>query len=247
MINVRPPHLWLAASHYNKDDLVEAGADPLKVFVAPPFNRIESLLPVNTRADYATDTPNLLFVGRLSPNKGHLNLLRLARAFCSDISPNLRLTMVGAIDPELNRYYEQIIDSIRLLQLEQQVEVRSHCSDAELVELFQQAHLYVCLSEHEGFCVPVIEAQAIGVPLIAAAVAAIGETAGSNQLLPQMPQAPEDYSFYAALIHRVMTDERLRMQLVLDGERNVRERFTAEPIENELVAVLYSLLQRSAS
>jgi glycosyltransferase involved in cell wall biosynthesis len=248
MIELRQPHLWLAASGYNRDELIAAGASPTAVFVAPPFNRSASLLSLPARADYGNDLPvKLLFVGRLAPNKGHLHLLRVAHAFCSEVSSNLRLTIVGAIDPELNRYYEEIIDSILLLGLQAQVEVRSHCADDELVRLFQEAHVYLTLSEHEGFCVPIVEAQAVGIPVIAAAAAAVGETAGPNQLLGTIPETEEDCRFYAKLIERVVLDNELRSQLIVDGERNVRERFAAEVIENAFVGVLYRLLHHESS
>ena len=70
----------------------------------------------------------------------------------------------------------------------------------------------------------------------------MGETAGPDQLLSDPPMAEEDYVFYAALAQQVMDDEKLRKQIVRDGERNVRERFTDEPIENAFVGAINRLL-----
>lgn len=238
-------HLWIADSTYNKEDLVEAGADPSRIRVVPPFNRVASLLLCPNHADYDSQLIQLLFVGRLAPNKGHSHLFRATRALLVEIGANVRLRIVGAIDPELSAYYDDLKTEIARLNIDEHVEFVPHCSDAELLNLFRTAHVYLCFSEHEGFCVPVIEAQAVGLPVVGSGVTAVQETAGPDQFIAQAPASAEDYSFYAAFIDRIVRDSALRSRLILQGERNVRTRFVAESIENAFTGALYELLQTS--
>lgn len=235
------PHLWLADSEFNRGDLIADGVAADRITVSSPFNRTEQLLPIVHTAGYDGKL-SLLFVGRLAPNKGHLHLLRLVRALVYEEGRDVVLRIVGAIDPELKSYHDDIAATAAALQIESHVEMRSHCSDAEVAELFQHSNFFPCFSEHEGFCVPVIEAQAIGLPTIGAAVTAVGETAGPEQFFDRLPEAETDYSFYAALLNHLAEDAALRAETLQRAERNVRERFTGEPVENAFTGALYEAL-----
>lgn len=245
LLETRARHLWIADSTYNKEDLVEAGADPSKIRVVPPFNRVASLLSYANQADYDSQPIEFLFVGRLAPNKGHSHLLKTTRAFLSEIGVNARLRIVGSIDAELSGYHAAVLEEIAALSLQEHIELLPHCSDTDLLKLFRTAHIYLNFSEHEGFCVPVVEAQAVGLPVIGSGITAVRETAGAEQFLAESPVSQEDYSFYAALIDRTVRDAELRSHLVLQGDRNVRTRFAAEPIENAFTGTLYDVLQMS--
>lgn len=235
-------YLLLTASSFSKEELIQDGANPERVHVVAPFNRTGELLPLHNLANYDSDTIELLFVGRLSPNKGHFHLLRVLSVLVFGFSRRVMLRIVGGIDPALSSYQAHIEKHIAELGLESHVEIRPHCPNDDLVELYRRSHAYLCLSEHEGFNVPVIESQAIGLPIVGAGVTATGETAGPNQLFGRVPASLEDDYFYAGLIEQVFGDAKLRAQLTLDGERNVRERFVDEPVENAFVSATYSSL-----
>lgn len=237
-------HLWIADSVHNKEDLVAAGADPSTIRVVPPFNRLDTLLPYANHAHYDSDRFEFLFVGRLAPNKGHSHLFQTLRAFLSEIGRNALLRIVGVIDPELNSYHAQLLSEIEALGLQAHVELVPHSSDDDLLRLFRTAHVFLCFSEHEGFCVPVVEAQAVGLPVVGSGESAVQETAGAEQFIGETPSSAADYSFYAALINRVICDGQLRSQLILEGERNVRRRFSAEAIENAFTGALDALLSK---
>jgi glycosyltransferase involved in cell wall biosynthesis len=147
------------------------------------------------------------------------------------------------MDSELERYRREIVTMIASLGLQKHVQIREHCSNDEALRLFQRSHVYLACSEHEGFCVPVIEAQAIGLPLVAANVCAVGETAGDKQLLPPPPTNKIDYSFYAGLINELIRNKDLRSQVVSAGYKNARERFTNEPLENIFVGAINDLIR----
>ena len=149
-------------------------------------------------------------MGRLAPNKGHSHLLRVVHFFRSQTGKNLRLRIVGAIDPELGAYHRDLLEDIVRLNLQEYVELIPHSTDAELLALFRSAHVYLCFSEHEGFCVPIVEAQSMGLPIAGSGATAVGETAGPEQFIANAPASPEDYSFYAALVDRIVCDSELR-------------------------------------
>jgi glycosyltransferase involved in cell wall biosynthesis len=151
--------------------------------------------------------------------------------------------MVGVMDSELERYRREIVAMIASLGLQKHVQIWEQCSDDEALRLFQRSHVYLTCSEHEGFCVPVIEAQAIGLPVVAANVCAVGETAGTEQLLPPPPTNKIDYSFYAGLINELIRNQDLRDQVVSAGYKNARERFTNEPLENIFVGAINDLIR----
>jgi len=234
---------WLADSTYNRDELIACGADPAKVFVVPPFSRIGGLLQTRSVAKYEATPAEILFLGRFAPNKGHYHLLKLAKAFVSEIDAGLLIRMVGPMDPGLERYRCEIVTLLAKLGLQKHVQIWEHCSDDEVLGLLQRSHIYLACSEHEGFCVPVIEAQAIGLPLVAANVCAVGETAGEKQLLPPPPKNEIDYSFYAGLLNELLRNQDLRDQVVAAGYKNAWERFTNEPLENVFVGAINDFLR----
>ena len=238
-------HAWLSASHFSKQELAEDGVEPDRMRVVPPFNRVSQLLQLQSEADYNSDIIELLFVGRISPNKGHLHLLRVACVLMSEFGRPIKLRIVGALDPALNSYYDHIVRHISDLGLGDHAEILPHCGDNELIEFYRRSHLYVCLSEHEGFNVPIIEAQAVGLPVLGAGAGATGETAGPGQLFSEVPRSAEADYFYASLIEEVFTDRNLRAQLTLAGEHNVRGRFTDEAIENAFVSPIYESINYS--
>jgi glycosyltransferase involved in cell wall biosynthesis len=236
---------WLADSAFNARDLTAASISPGLISVVPPFNRYESFLTAANRAIYSdSGTVELLFVGRWAPNKGHLDLLNVLDSYRNLVSDQVLLRIVGARNHELQLYYDEIDNAIDKLRLGNCIERLAHISDTHLIELFARSHVYVNLSRHEGFCVPVVEAQAVGLPVITTDCAALAETAGTEQLVASPPTGPEDYEFYALLIQAVCADSDLRKALIRRGQQNVTVRFSQETIENVFVAALEPTLRR---
>ncbi len=102
-----------------------------------------------------TTLMNLCFfvLGRFPPNKGHHNLLKIAKAFFSAIDAGFVIRMVGPMDSELERHRREIVAMIASLGLQKHVQIWEHCSDDEALRLFQRSDVYLTCSEHEGFCV----------------------------------------------------------------------------------------------
>src|SRR5262245_11877623 len=238
--------LWQADSSYNARELTELGVPDSRISVVPPFNRIADTLSVRHRADYRVGHgADLLFVGRRAPNKGHRHLLRMLDSYVRLFSDNVRLRIVGAADEQLRGYTEELFALADQLGVARHVDWLTHIHDDELDKLFRQSHVYVNASEHEGFCVPIIEAQAIGLPVVTVGSTAIKETAGDNQLVCPPPTTDADYDLMAGLVHEGMGNHVLREQVIRHGFRNVYERFLPETIEDLFVSSLEPLWRES--
>lgn len=178
--------LYLGDSAFNVQDLLHAGADLSRTHVLHPFHQTELL--ENTPADLVTlaklldGAVNILFVGRLVPNKGHLNLLRTFARFREQGHPHARLVLVGKPHPLLSRYSGEMEATIKELRLQRAVALISGAPPNQLRAIYLSAHLFLCMSEHEGFCVPLVEAMRHKVPIVALARTAVVETLGPGTL-----------------------------------------------------------------
>jgi glycosyltransferase involved in cell wall biosynthesis len=118
---------------------------------------------------------------------------------------------------------------------------------AGLSALLSEASVFVCMSDHPDLSVPLTEAQARGVPIIAAEGAAIRDRLGPGQLVVDQPKTAADYAVLAELVRAVRTDRALRRQLITAGQRNVLRRFTPETIGDRLLGWLFPVLERLAA
>jgi glycosyltransferase involved in cell wall biosynthesis len=178
--------LALGDSDFNRRELVAAGMPEEKSGVLPIFlsqERYEGLpvsqgLLARLRASGAV---NFLAVGRVVPNKGLDDAIRIFSAYHHGINPLSRLYIVGS--RHLPSYDTALDELVADLQLEGVVVFTGLVSDAELKTYFQAADIYLTASHHEGFCVPLIEAMYFGVPIVARKAGAIPETLGEAGVL----------------------------------------------------------------
>ncbi|MGH8016778.1 MAG: glycosyltransferase family 4 protein [Opitutaceae bacterium] len=234
--------IWLSASHYNRDALLAKHPNDTSNFVAPPFNQVSNLLGKRNLAASTDKRVRFLFAGRFVPNKGHNHVLRFAHAYRALFGPNFEITIVGARDPALAIYWHEFTCLVHELDLREHIHVFDHVSDPFLHELFRNAHAYISFSEHEGFCVPIIEAQAIGLPVVGSGATAVRETSGGGQFVGTAPSNQSDYEFYAELAHLAVRDDAVRCTLKHNGFRNVTTRFTDDVVENAFLEPILSLL-----
>src|SRR5207244_2242555 len=156
-----------------------------------------------------------LFVGRLCPNKAQHDIVRAFAIFRRLFDPAATLTLVGRSSS--HRYETALRALISGLGLDDAVHLVGSITDAELAAAYRDADVFVCLSDHEGFCNTVVEAMAAGTPVIAFATSALPETVASGGLLLE----DKDPWQVAVAAHRVMTDAALRATLVRAGRRRV--------------------------
>jgi glycosyltransferase involved in cell wall biosynthesis len=111
------PENWVSDSSFSRDELIEAGASEEHVCVVPPFNRVSELLPLAHQARYDTGAFNVLFVGRITPHKGHFHLLRVASLLVDHFGRDVCLRIVGGSDAALKTYNAEITAQVRPLGL----------------------------------------------------------------------------------------------------------------------------------
>ena len=109
----------------------------------------------------------------------------------------------------------------------------------EILAYYRAADLFLCMSEHEGFCVPLVEAMFFGVPIVAYDSTAIASTLGGSGVLVK----EKNPVFVGEVMHRVLSDEKLRDQLIED-QKNRLEAFAYEKVRDQLVTYLEAFLRR---
>jgi glycosyltransferase involved in cell wall biosynthesis len=223
---------WQADSSYNAQELAGLGIEAGRLSVVPPFNRVDRLARETVAAVYPAHGPFVaLFVGRRVPNKGHAHLIHTMAAW-RDLFPEmeLRCRVVGSTDAHLASYYEELRDLEISLGVQGSIDWLEHITNADLDAAFRTSHVYLNLSEHEGFCVPLIEAQALGLPVVSTNATALGETMGQDQLAVPVPKERGDYDFIAGLVHEVCIAPSVRESVVRAGFANVYRRFVSQGI-----------------
>jgi glycosyltransferase involved in cell wall biosynthesis len=227
--------LALGDSEFNRLELAALGfADTGVLPISVNTARLTTARPVPALEAMLDDGfANILFVGRLAPNKKIEDHIRLAEHFKRYVDTEYRFIFVGRTDA-VPRYGAAIRALVRTYQmLPERFWFVGAVPDEELAAYYRHAHAYVSLSEHEGFCVPLVEAMAMDVPVMAYEAAAVPETLGGAGLT----FAPKDLEYAAELLGEVIYNEPLRQQ-VLAGQRRRVAAFGADRIEPQLKAVL---------
>jgi len=158
---------------------------------------------------------DLLFVGRVAPNKAQHELVKVLAAYRTLYDGNARLHLVGGSSSD--RYVDAIRSFAAELGLADAVDLAGSVSAGELTAYYRAADVLVSASVHEGFCVPLLEAMHHRVPIVARALAAVPETLGDAGVLLRS-SSPDRM---AAAVHRVVTDAPVRDALVAAGRRRL--------------------------
>lgn len=173
----------LADSAYNLGEIEAAIAPGTPRGVLAPFHDTEALLAVRSAAPAVHELPRLLTVGRLAQSKGHPFLLRVMRYLVHELETPAVLDIVGKPDHRLLAYWRLLEAMVREFALEEYVSFHGEVPLAALAERYSEASAFLCASEHEGFCVPLVEAMAFGVPIVALRTTAVPETVGDAGLV----------------------------------------------------------------
>ncbi len=160
-------------------------------------------------------SPTILFVGRLAPHKRQDAVIRAFELYRRRHAPGARLVLVGA---PINWAYDAAMRELAEELSPGNVTIESGLTREQLAARWRSAHAFVCLSEHEGFCIPLLEAFHFGVPVIARAIGGVPEVAGDAALLLD---DGDDESVAAELLALVVGDGELRAALRERGAARV--------------------------
>lgn len=220
--------LALADSEFNRRELETLGfarTAVLPIVLDPERYDLRSLRRLER--PYRDGHVNFLHVGRLVPNKRIEDVLKVFYFYRRRINPDSRLFLVG-IDTDMEIYAVALRQMIHDLDLSG-VAFPGRVTQRELVTYYRLAHVYLCMSEHEGFCVPLVEAMHLGVPVIAYAAGAVPETLGEGGALVLR----KDFAEIAELAALVCEDAGLRASWVEAGREQAR-RFLPEAVAPRL-------------
>lgn len=177
---------------------------------------------------------NIVFTGRIAPNKKQEDVIRAFYYYHEYINPKSRLFIVGSYR-DTDVYYRKLFKYVKKLHLED-VCFTGHIRFDEILAYYGIADVFLCMSEHEGFCVPLVEAMYFNVPIIAYNSTAVGETLGGSGLLLE----DKDPRVVAEAINMVVTRQDLREKMVR-GERARLKDFANEKVEEQFLEFLRTL------
>ena len=227
--------LALGDSEYNRRELEALGFADTGVFpVAVDLRRITEAPRTPALEKWLNDgLTNFLFVGRIVPNKKIEDIIRLAEHYKRYVDAHYRFIFVGR-DDGVPRYANMLRALIAELGwLPDRYLFTGGVPDRELAAYYRYSSVYISMSEHEGFCVPLLEAMAADLPILAYSSTAIPDTlAGAG-----VQFAPKDFEHAAELLGLLAFDDGVRAS-VIDGQRRRLAQFTTARLDLELRRVL---------
>ena len=227
----------LAVSRFNAGELEAAGYRDVKVLpLLIEFNLLKSNVDRGTLRRYGDGKTNILFVGRGAPNKKIEDVIRAFNYFHMFVEPHSRLIHAGSY-AGMERYHHVLRAMVRDFKLDADVVFTKTVSQPELNALYQTAGLFLCMSEHEGFCIPVLESMLHDVPVMAYATAALPETMDGAGVLFYEKQ----YDAVAEMMGRMTHDRALR-KAVIGGQRQRLQRYQRMDLATDLRQFMRPLL-----
>ncbi|GHV56043.1 glycosyl transferase [Synergistales bacterium] len=178
---------------------------------------------------YNDGKTNILFVGRGAPHKCQHDIVT-AYDYFSEYCPDSRLMLVGGWNSIYRGRVERIIDD---MGLRERVQILGPVSDSELKAVYSSAHMFLCMSEHEGFCVPLLESMYFGVPIMAFAAAAVPETLGGGGVL----FFEKNYKAIGAMMAALVRDD-VFGEMVIEAQRARLRDFDIDKIKQALLEIL---------
>lgn len=209
-----------ADSEFNRQELLEIGYSNTSVVpliinfdeynITPSNDIIEAY---NSNDGYV----NLLFVGRIAPNKKQEDIIKVFYYYKNYINQRSRLFLVGSHNG-MERYYNELKTLVESLQLTDVI-FTGHIPFNQILAYYCIADLFLCMSEHEGFCVPLVEAMLFDLPIVAYDSSAIASTLGNAGFLV----SKKDYKAIAELVQIILDNQAIRDRLAHNRKARLEE------------------------
>ncbi len=224
--------LGLGVSQFNRRELEEVGIKPTGVLpLLIDWKRFEGPREERVLERYSSGPARILFVGRIAPNKYQHELVRVLERYTRALGKDAVLLLVG--DDEGFPSYSRLVRGLSEALVPGKVVMTGKVSMEELKAYYETASVFVCLSGHEGFCTPLIEAMHSGVPVVAYAAGAVEETMGGAGVLMRT----KDPLHVAKVVDALISNRAFRGH-VLATQRERVKRFRSASLEPRLLAAL---------
>lgn len=230
----------LADSNYNKKDLIRSGYQcPIDVLpILIPFADYKKRPNDKILEKYAgQDYCNILFTGRIAPNKKQEDVIEAFYYYQKYYNAHSRLFLVGNYCG-MEKYYDRLQDYIKRLGV-RNVIFTGHVKFDEILAYYKIADIFLSMSEHEGFCVPLVEAMYFEVPIIAYDTSAIGDTLGGAGILLKKNNPLET----AGMIDFLIRYQELRNK-VIQNQRERLQDFSYKKISEQLLDYLKGFMDK---
>lgn len=231
-------HHYIADSEFNAKELKEYGVPSNAIDVLAPFNKIHEF--ENLRADpvllesLLDGKIHVLSVGRVVPNKGLHNAISVIDRYLSYYGNDIRFNIIGGSDPSFQGYVHELHDLVHHYNMSRHVFFHGKVDFSALHTYYVASHALLLLSEHEGFCLPILEAQYHKLPIIALDRGAVKKTLGEDQLVTENI----DLDFFASAIHTVVCDNSTRNYLARRGYENYSN-YSSKLLSKRLSRILH--------
>lgn len=229
----------LAVSDFNKSNLIEMNykcdIDILPIVI--PFEDYEKKPSKEVMSKFSDEYTNIIFTGRIAPNKKQEDVIAAFYYYKKYCNPRSRLILVGSYK-ETDTYY------LRLKKYVEEIGVKDviftgHINFDEILAYYKVADALLCMSEHEGFCVPLVEAMIFDVPILAYNSTAIPGTLGGSGFMVD----DKDPVFVAKCLDRIISDEELK-KTIIDKQRKRLEDFKYEKIAEQFKNYINEFIER---
>jgi glycosyltransferase involved in cell wall biosynthesis len=216
--------LALGDSDFNRRELEAAGYRRTGVLpILVDFSKFDRPGDPITRSLFGDGKTTLLFVGRVIPNKKFEDVIKVFHLYKKHFNSDSRLILAGDYRG-LERYLDSLLDLVDRLGV-RDVHFSGHVEFSELAAFFDLADVYLSLSEHEGFGVPLLEAFYRKIPVVGFDAGAVGETMNGGGVLIKK----KDFFRIAALVDALVKDKDLRRSVV-QGQLKASEKFSRENV-----------------
>ena len=217
----------LTPSLFSQNELINMGWNSEDVYLLP--------LPVSLEKKNVTEKKKneertFLFVGRMVPNKKIEDVIRVFDFYRRNYYKNSYLKLVGGNSKDI--YYRSLCKYIEKNNIKN-VEFTGRVTDEKLEEMYRTSDIYLCMSEHEGFCMPLIEAMGYEIPVVAYYAAAVPDTMGNAGVLLES----KDPEYVCEKIDRIFEDESYRKQLIEVQNRHI-DTYIRDDYEKKLFDII---------
>lgn len=208
----------VADSNYNRRQLIRRGyrcdIDVMPVQVS--LSRFEKTQENTEIIRANSQTKNFIFVGRLVANKCQHDVIKAFTVYHRYYDQNSKLFLIG--DTEMQGYVTELRHLAKRLDVAEAVIISGKVSEEELKSYYKIADFFVCMSEHEGFGVPLLEAMKMGVPVVAYRSSAILETMNGAGIVV----TEKNYAYIGTLFHELLKDKEIYEAIVQDQFERIR-------------------------
>lgn len=229
----------IVVSEFNKQDLINMGYT-CPIDVAPILIQFDDYKKKPSHSiveKYSDGKHNIIFVGRMAPNKEVEDVISAFAAYKKMYDKDARLFLVGNFNEE-DKYFKFLQKHINKIQVKDVI-FPGHIPFDEILAYYTIADIFLCMSEHEGFCVPLVEAMFFDVPIVAYLQCAVPDTLnGSGVGIDN-----KDFNMIAMKMNNLLMDESYRNHII-QGQRERLRDFDNEKVGKTIVSKIENFINK---